>query len=127
LSEEDDFSYIKNSEKQPFGSNGPLMRVRNPKEVEVMSDTKITLGNQAGTGKETPASKWRNTLAIAGMFCIMAGVFVGAASKEAGGVAAKFLAIAGALLIAISIVTAAINAVSSRLNRGKGTSVESRS
>jgi len=92
-----------------------------------MSDTKITPGDQAGMGKEAPASNWRNRLAIAGMFCIMVGVFVGAASKEVGGGAPKLLAIAGALLIAISLVAGIINLVSSRLNRGKGTAHESRS
>jgi len=92
-----------------------------------MSDTKVTLGDQASTGKEASASNWRNTLAMAGMFCIMVGVFVGAASKEVGGVAPKVLAIAGALLIAISLVAGIINFVSSRLNRGKGTDLESRS
>jgi hypothetical protein len=103
------------------------MRLRNPKEAEGMSDTKISPSGQAGLSREAPASNWRRILGMAGMFCIMVGVFVGAASKEVGGVAAKLLATAGVLLIAISLVAAIINVVSSRLNRGKGTSVEWRS
>jgi len=85
-----------------------------------MSDTKVVLGDPAPAQKETPPMNWRNKLSILGMFCILVGVFIGAASKEAAGAAPKFLGIAGGVLIAISIVAAVINAVSSRLISGKG-------
>lgn len=84
-----------------------------------MPDTVMSPSGQDGPGKKAPASNWRTTLVGVGIFCIIGAVFVGAISKEAGGMAPKVLAIAGALLLAISIAWTLISSVLSKLNRGR--------
>jgi hypothetical protein len=52
-------------------------------------------------------------------------LFVGAAAKEAAGVVPRLLLLAGLLMLAISTVAGIIQSLASKLNRGKGTSIES--
>jgi hypothetical protein len=90
-----------------------------------MSDAKIRPSGQAGLSKDAPASSWRNKLLGVGVACMFVALFVGAAAKEAAGVVPRLLLLAGLLMLAISTVAGIIQSLASKLNRGKGTSIES--
>lgn len=78
-------------------------------------------------GKAPTAPNWRNTLLGVGMFLIIIALFVGAATKEAGGVAPKLILTAGFGVMAVSILATIIKAVKSKMNGGDKKVVESRS
>jgi len=95
-----------------------------------MSESKgpnLSLSDQQEKGKEPTAPNWRNTLLGVGMFLIIIALFVGAATKEAGGVAPKLILTLGFGVMAVSIVATIVNSIKSKLNSGNKRVVDSRS
>ncbi|OGB91522.1 MAG: hypothetical protein A2Z31_02575 [candidate division NC10 bacterium RBG_16_65_8] len=78
----------------------------------------LSLSNQPEKGKEPTAPNWRNTLLGVGMFLIIIALFVGAATKEAGGVAPKLILTLGFGVMAVSIVATIVNSIKSKMNGG---------
>lgn len=86
-----------------------------------MSETKgpnLSLSNQPEKSKESPTQNWRSTLLGVGMFLIIIALFVGAATKEAGGVAPKLILTLGFGVMAVSIVGTIVNSIKSKINGG---------
>lgn len=87
----------------------------------------LTVGNKPEKSKEPTTPNWRNTLLGAGMFLIIIALFVGAATKEAGGIAPKLILMAGFGVMAVSIIATIVNSIKSKMNGGAKRVVDSRS
>jgi hypothetical protein len=87
----------------------------------------LHVGNAPEKSNEPTTPSWRNTLLGAGMFLIIIALFVGAATKEAGGMAPKIILTAGLGVMAVSIIATIVNSIKTRMSGGPKTIVDSRS
>ena len=77
--------------------------------------------------KDASPPNWRSTLLGVGMFTIIVALFVGAASKDAAGLAPKIIGAIGLSMMVVAILANIAKSVLAKMNAGREASVERRS